>query len=354
MFDTNLYIHLAFGSLLAVLAFLISLILSRLAPIIDKPNHRSAHSRMVPRAGGISIVVTFYIGFAVSWYLGYLKFVELRLLLGFLLSTFLIALVSLVDDITEQSATVKLITQIIAIGIVLYLGIHLDVLAIPIVGYVQLGHIGYLVSFFWILGLTNAYNFMDGLDGLAGGVAVIVSLFFLIITYSEGSTFVYVISYSVLAGAFGFWVLNYPPARIILGDVGSAFLGFCFAVLAIIASRFDESRTSFLVMPLLLFNFIYDTFFTFLRRLISREKVLEAHRGHLYQLLNRAGYSHLEVVLIQYCMVFLQGIGALILVKIPGNERMLVFVPFIFIQIVYTILVFKFARSRGVDTGRVR
>ncbi len=319
---------------------------------MDKPNHRSSHSKVIPRAGGISIVITFYIGFAVSWYLGYLKFIEFKLLVGFMFSTSLIALISLVDDITEQSAIVKLITQIIAIGAVLYLGIHLDVLAIPIFGYVELGYLGYLISFFWILGLTNAYNFMDGLDGLAGGVAVIVSLFFLIITYSEGSTFVYIISYSVLAGALGFWILNYPPAKIILGDVGSAFLGFCFAVLAIIASRFDESRTSFLVMPLLLFNFIYDTLFTFVRRLINREKVFEAHRTHLYQLLNRAGYSHLEVVLMQYCMVFLQGLGALILVKIPGNERMLVFIPFFFLQIAYTVLVLKFARDRGVVIGR--
>ena len=351
MFDPTLYLHLSFAVMLTALAFGISWIMSRFAPIVDEPNHRSSHMKTVPRAGGLSVVITFYIGFAFSWQLGYLDFVDKTLLAGFAASTFLIAVVSLVDDITEQSTVVKLVTQIIAIVIVLYLGILLDVIAIPVVGYVQLGYLGYVVSFFWILGLTNAYNFMDGLDGLAGGVAVIVSLFFLIITYNEGSTFVYILSYSLLAGALGFWILNYPPARIILGDVGAAFLGFCFAVLAIIASRFDESRTSFLVMPLLLFNFIYDTSFTFLRRLINRERVLEAHRSHLYQLLNRSGYSHLEVVLIQYCMVFLQGLGALILVQIPGNERMLIFVPFILLQIVYTILVFKFARSRGVDIG---
>ena len=349
MFDPTLYLHLSFAVILTALAFGISWIMSRFAPIVDEPNHRSSHMKTVPRAGGLSVVITFYIGFAFSWQLGYLDFVDKTLLAGFAVSTFLIAVVSLVDDITEQSAVVKLVTQIIAIVIVLYLGILLDVIAIPVVGYVQLGFLGYVVSFFWILGLTNAYNFMDGLDGLAGGVAVIVSFFFLIITYNEGSTFVYILSYSVLAGALGFWILNYPPARITLGDVGAAFLGFCFAVLAIIASRFDESRTSFLVMPLLLFNFIYDTSFTFLRRLINRERVLEAHRSHLYQLLNRSGYSHLEVVLIQYCMVFLQGLGAFILVQIPGNERMLIFVPFIFLQIVYTILVFRFARSRGVD-----
>ena len=105
-------------------------------------------------------------------------------------------------------------------------------------------------------------------------------------------------------------------------------------------------------MPLLLFNFIDDTSFTFVRRLINGEKVFEAHRSHLYQLLNRSGYSHLEVVLIQYCMVFLQGLGAIILVTIPGDERMLIFAPFILMQIVYTVIVFKFAGSRGVDIAK--
>ncbi len=315
---------------------------------MDEPNHRSSHIKAVPRAGGISIVIVFYLGVAITWLSGDFEGVDRSLLLGFVGSTFLIAMISLIDDVTDQSVLVKLITQIFAVAIVLYLGIVLDELAVPMLGYVPLGVFGLALTFLWILGLTNAYNFMDGLDGLAGGVAVIVSLFFLIITYSEGSTFVYVISYSVLAGALGFSILNYPPAKIILGDVGAAFLGFLFATLAIIAARFDESRTSFLVMPLLLFNFIYDTSFTFLRRLINRERVYEAHRSHLYQLLNRSGYTHLEVVLIQYCMVFLQGIGALILVRVPGDERMLVFVPFVLMQVAYTVLVIRRARAKGV------
>ena len=270
------------------------------------------------------------------------------LLLGFLFSTFLVAGISLIDDITDQSPRVKLVTQAVAVVVALYMGVVLDKVAVPGFGYVHLGALGFLISFFWIIGLTNAYNFMDGLDGLAGGVAVIACLFFLVITFSEGSTFTHIISYSVLAGALGFSILNYPPAKIILGDVGAAFLGFIFASLAILASRYDESRVSFLVMPLLLFNVIYDTLFTFIRRLLSGEKIFEAHRGHLYQILNRSGYSHLEVVLIQYCMVFLQGLGALLMVRVQGDERMLVFIPYLLMQIIYSVLVVRFARKKGV------
>ena len=334
--------------MLTIVAYCVTWVMSRFVRIMDEPNHRSSHINPVPRAGGVSIVITFYIGVLITWCLGEFRGVDDGLLLGFIFSTFLVAGISLIDDITDQSARVKLVTQAVAVIVALYMGVVLDEVAVPGFGYVHLGALGFLVSFFWIIGLTNAYNFMDGLDGLAGGVAVIVCLFFLVITFSEGSTFAYIISYSVLAGALGFSILNYPPAKIILGDVGAAFLGFLFASLAILASRYDESRVSFLVMPLLLFNVIYDTSFTFIRRLFSGEKVFEAHRGHLYQILNRSGYSHLEVVLIQYSMVFLQGMGAMLMVRVEGDERMLVFIPYLLMQGLYTVLVVRFARRKGV------
>jgi UDP-GlcNAc:undecaprenyl-phosphate GlcNAc-1-phosphate transferase len=227
---------------------------------------------------------------------------------------------------------------------VLATGIVVDHLALPLVGYVPLGIWGYVISFFWILGLTNAVNFMDGIDGLVAGVAVIASLFFMIISYYNGSSFVYVTCYTILAGALGFLFLNFQPAKIFLGDVGSAFLGFTFATLAIIAARYDASHTSFLVMPLLVFNLIYDTTFTFIRRLLRREKVMEGHRGHLYQLMVRIGFTHREVALIHYCMAFLQGLGAMWMVNIPGSQRVFIFIPFFVVQLLYTMFVMRKAK----------
>jgi len=348
MYNPELYLHILFGTIMTIVAFAVTWSMRRFVQIMDEPNHRSSHTKAIPRAGGVSIVITFFIGLTATALMGELGSIERPVLYGFIFSALLISLISLVDDISEQTATFKAFTHMIAVVVVLYFGIVLDELSSPF-GDIPLGWVGYAISFFWIIGLTNAYNFMDGLDGLAGGVAVIASLFFMIITFHEGSSFVYIISYSLLAGALGFMFLNYPPAKIILGDVGAAFLGFAFAVLAIIAARYDESKTSFLVMPLLMFNFIYDTSFTFIRRLLKGEKVTEAHRTHLYQLLNRSGYSHLEVVLTQYCMVFLQGLGAIWLINIPGNERMLVFVPFVIFQAMYTYAVFRRVKKTGVD-----
>lgn len=120
-----------------------------------------------------------------------------------------------------------------------------------------------------------------------------------------------------------------------MGDVGSSFLGFTFATLAVIGSSLDLGRLSFYIVPMLLFHFIFDTAFTFVRRLVRGEKVLQAHRTHLYQLLNRVGYSHRSVSFLHYGMTVFQGIGAYVSVKLPAEERLLVFVPFLVIEIVY-------------------
>lgn len=340
--------HLAFAAgLFAISAALTALMLHRVR-IMDVPNERSSHQVATPRSGGISIVCTFLIGVAVIFFVGDKTRIREDYFIGFVFSAVLVAAISFFDDIRRRPFSAKLGTQLFAVFLVLAFGIVIDQLTFPYFHSVDLGWWGYPLSFLWIMGLTNAFNFMDGLDGLAGGVAVIVSAFFCAITFSQGSNFVYITCYALLAGALGFLVFNFPPARIFMGDVGSAFLGFSFAVLAIIAARYDQSHTSFLVMPLLLFNFVYDTFFTFLRRLFRGERVLEAHRTHLYQLLNRTGLSHRAVALFHYGVCVLQGIAAIAMVHITGNQRMLVFAPFLALQVIYTVVVIRRAKAAGI------
>jgi len=293
-----------------------------------------------------STFITFYSGAQIRWNID-CHYFPCRDVVVF--SAILVAIISFVDDVREKSALFKLVTHIVAVSVVLYCGISIDTLTLPWVGLVDLEWVGYLISAIWILGLTNAYNFMDGIDGLVGSTALIAALFFMAISYYEGSSFVYITGYTIVAGALGFLIYNAPPAKIFMGDVGSAFLGFVFATLAIIAARYDYSRTSFLVMPLLLFHFIFDSLFTFMRRLLRGENALQAHRTHLYQLLVRCGYSHLEVTLLLCCMAFLQGLGAIWLVNIPGNERLYVFIPFLLIQVVYAYLTLRRARKSGVN-----
>jgi len=312
---------------------------------MDIPNARSAHNIPTPKSGGVSVVTTFLIGVVIIFLVADKAVIRQVYFYGFVFSAVLIAVISLYDDVTNKPLIIKLLTQFAAVGVVLVSGLVIDQIAMPFFGLVFMGWLSYPISFLWILGLTNAFNFMDGLDGLAGGVAVIVSAFFCFITFSQGSVFVYITSYTVLSGALGFLIYNWPPARVFMGDVGSSFLGFVFAVLAIIAARYDVSHTSFLVMPLLLFNFIYDTFFTFIRRLLRGERVVDAHRTHLYQLVNRLGYSHQAVSLFHYGVCLIQGLGAVWMVNISGSERMFVFLPFLLFQMLYSYIVINRAKQ---------
>ena len=331
------------------MATLITWGMQKFVRILDHSNHRSSHDGAIPKCGGISIVITFLVGMIFIVNFSEKELIQQQYIVGFIFSAVLIAIISFVDDIKEKSALFKLITHIFAVVVVLSTGIVIDTLSMPWADKMPLGWVGFVISFFWILGLTNAYNFMDGIDGLVASTASIAGLFFMVISYYDGSSFVYITGYTIIAGSIGFLVYNAPPAKIFMGDVGSAFLGFVFATLAIIAARYDESRTSFLVMPMLLFHFIFDTLFTFCRRLLSGKNPLKAHRTHLYQIRVRSGHSHLEVTLMLSCMAFLQGLGALWMVNIPGNERLFVFIPFLFIQIFYAVLTLKRAKKCGVD-----
>jgi UDP-GlcNAc:undecaprenyl-phosphate GlcNAc-1-phosphate transferase len=342
------FTHLFFALFLTFIAFYITRFMLYSKKIIDHPNDRSSHSTSIPKSGGISIVFTFLCGMAIIYIFGDEDLVRKDYFLSFVFCSILIAAISLYDDITNKSIKFKFASQIIAVCLVLYFGIVIDEISLPGVGTVNLIISGYIISFLWIFGLTNAYNFMDGLDGLMAGITAIASLFFMVICYSQGSSFVFISCYTLLAGSIGFLLFNFPPAKIFMGDVGSAFIGFTLAVLAIIAARYDNSHTSFLVMPLILFNVLFDTIFTFIRRLINGEAVTQAHRSHLYQLMNQLGFSHMEVTLTQYCMVFLQGLGALWMVQIAGTERLYIFIPFIILQSIYCYWIIANAKQKRI------
>jgi len=126
---------------------------------------------------------------------------------------------------------------------------------------------------------------------------------------------------------------------------GSQFLGFVLAVMAVMAGRFDASHTSYWVMPLLFGHYIWDTAYTFARRLKNGERITEAHRTHLYQLMNQLGLSHAQVTGFYLTIGALQGVGALMLVSLEGPWRVLVFVPFIGFQIWLTRTVVRRARQ---------
>lgn len=338
--------HLAFAGAIFLLSAALTHVMSRYVRVMDLPNDRSSHSRPVPKSGGIAFVASFVVGSLVIYFAADVARIDDRYFWGYLISALLLAVVSFIDDVTQKTFLAKVLTQVLCVSVVLASGVIITKLAVPYWGEVQLGWLGYVLTFLWILGLTNAYNFMDGLDGLAAGVAVIAAGFLCAIALEQKSVFVYMNSYVLLAGAAGFLVFNFPPARIFMGDIGSAFLGFTFATLAVIGSSLDLGRLSFYVVPMLLFHFVFDTLFTFGRRLLRGERVFLAHRTHLYQLLNRMGYSHKAVALFHYAVTAVQGIAAFISVGLPAGQRLLVFIPFLIFNIAYARWVLVRARGK--------
>jgi len=312
------------------------------------PNERSSHELPTPRGGGLAIVATVLVGIIAIFLFADKAYIDRQYFWGFLISVAAIAFISFYDDIKNYPFQIKLLTHFIAVVLVIASGIVIDELSIPGLGFVKLGWVGYLLTFFWLLGLTNAYNFMDGIDGLAASTAIIACAFFAWITFQEGSHFVYIVSYAVLAGSTGFLFWNRPPARIFMGDVGSTFLGFVLACMAIIAARYDMSHTSFLVVPMLLFHFIFDTSFTMARRVLAGENITQAHRTHIYQLLVRMGASHRDVTSL-YCLLgTVQGLAAIWMTNIIGDDRLWMFVPFFVIYSMAAYVIIYRAKERSL------
>jgi UDP-GlcNAc:undecaprenyl-phosphate/decaprenyl-phosphate GlcNAc-1-phosphate transferase len=257
--------------------------------VTDVPNERSLHSAPVPRIGGVGVLVCL----AAGWLL-------VRPHVGAVTVACLVALAvaSFIDDVRGLPVVVRLFTQG-AVSFVFVVGadLHLRWLAV----------VPLTIAVVWLL---NLYNFMDGVDGLAGGMAVIgFSVFGIAATGHDSGLAVG--SLSVAAAAAGFLVYNFHPARVFLGDAGSISLGFLAAAIGLIG----WSRAIWgLWFPILVFlPFIFDATVTMVKRLIKKERIWLAHKSHYYQRLVQLGWGHRRTAQVEYLVMLLAGAVALVL-----------------------------------------
>jgi len=294
--------HLGFACLLGLLSALIVRAMIRVGTL-DHPGARSSHVVPTPKGGGVGIVVSFAVG-TLTLYLGadHARIPNLPFL-GFMAAGLCIAAVSYADDTLDMSFTVKLAAQSGAAIVAMACGIVLRVVHLPWVGAVDLGWLGWPITGAWILFVTNAVNFIDGLNGLASGSVGIACIFMTGIAWSQGDGFVFVAALMLAAGIAGFLPFNFPRARIFMGDVGSQFCGFIIAVLGVLAGRFGAPTLTVLLVPALLFGVFFDVAFTLARRLVAGERLTQAHRSHLYQVAQRSGMKAAQVTLVHWAMV---------------------------------------------------
>ena len=300
--------------------------------ILDLPNERSSHVRPTPRGGGLVIVVISLLGLMFAWAI--VPTWPFSSLLAYLSGAILIATVSWLDDLHSLPNRVRFAAHSLgAIALIVGFGYWQNV-NLPVLGQLTLGWWGLPITFLWIVGLTNAYNFMDGIDGIAGGQAVVAGMGWAALGWMSGQPLISVFGLLLAASSLGFLVHNWPPARIFMGDVGSAFLGFSFASLAVIAAKNDLRLA--LVGIALVWPFVFDASFTFVRRLLNRENVFAAHRSHLYQRLVIVGYSH-RIISLLYIILAILGGGMAILwwLRVSGSETLLVIgLPFLCLLLV--------------------
>ena len=277
---------------------------------LDIPNARSGHSRPTPRGGGLAVALVTILGWTALGIV-FSSPTSRAALLAYAGGAGLIALVSWLDDLYSLSAATRFTAHIFAaLAVVLALGPWQTISLAPGLE-LTLGYAGAAITLLWIVGLTNAFNFMDGSDGLAGSQALVAGLGWACLGWMNHLPAVEILALLLAAGSLGFLFHNWPPARIFMGDVGSAFLGYSFAVLPLLAQGENVriAGAGPILGFLVVWPFIFDAAFTFLRRLRKGENVFAAHRSHLYQRLIIVGYSH-RFVLLLYSGLAIAGTAA--------------------------------------------
>lgn len=325
-----------FGSV--VMSYITTIIIKKLAyrySVVDEPGERRSHDKVTPRGGGMAIVLTFLIIFLLP---GLFQSYSQKLFWGLIINGLAIAILGFLDDLYTLSRTPRIIAWFAITVVSIIFGIELNTITLPILGVIRFGFLSPLVTFLWLIGVTNLFNFMDGIDGLAGFEALIASGFLAGIAFYTGNTLVFSASVIIFGAVLGFLPHNFPKAKIFMGDGGSNFLGYLFAALAVIGSQGDQSQIPFIIPVILLSMFLWDGGTTLIKRLPKGKDWLEPHRDHYYQRLIKLGYTHKKVTLFYCALNLILGVIALLFLRI--NERfslaLILFsvIPFLIVLIV--------------------
>ncbi len=344
-----LFHHLAFAGCLALLSAVLvrGMIAVR---VMDAPDLRKSHDRPTPKGGGVGIVAAFLVGIVVLYRFAQFSRLAEPYFLGVIAASVLIAIVSFLDDLWDWPFAVKLGAQLLAALAAVGSGVYVMDYRLPYVGPLYVGWIGGPATLAWILFVTNAMNFIDGLDGLCGGVALIAAAFLAGIGAAHGGWFAYFAALLLAAGLIGFLPFNFPRARIFMGDVGSQFCGFVLAVLGVVASRFDGVELSLLLVPMLLSGVLFDVLFTLCRRALRGERLTAPHRGHLYQVAQRSGLPAPAIAMIHWGFAVFGGLCCLLFLAAPSPFKP--YVPLIALLPQLVWLGFVTARARGAGISR--
>jgi UDP-GlcNAc:undecaprenyl-phosphate GlcNAc-1-phosphate transferase len=308
----------AFGVSALVTPFVIRA--ARALRIVDRPSERGVSTRRgMPLAGGIAVALGFGAGFVIALRMasGPVELVQLR---GLLIGATLMVIAGVCDDRWGMNAWLKFGVQILAAGIAVASGFEIRHFTEPFT-YTTVylpGWLAWLVSVLWIVGITNAINLADGLDGLASGIGALVGATLLVIALQGGQVFGVCIAVALVGALMGFLPYNFWPAKIFLGDTGSLFIGYILSLLALDGYR-TLSLVTFVVPLLALAVPILDTLLSIVRRLRKRAPIFTADRLHMHHRLLTSEGSHRAAVLQIYLLTAAFCLLALSFTKLEGT-----------------------------------
>lgn len=332
-----------------VLSHAIARFAARRALLPDRPNGRSSHKKLTPRSGGIAIFGGFFA--AIILYAAFFAANDLpnryAPLVGCGLAAFAFGAA---DDLRPLGARLKLAAQIvIAIGFVAIFG-PVESVPAPFAGEVGLGWAAFPLTVFWIVAFMNAFNFMDGINGIAGACAIIV-LSALAVAAGGGEALWAAPAVFLACAIFGYLPLNFPGGRLFMGDGGSQFVGFMIAALAVLTAKGAGGPLSPLFTPIAFMPFLFDVFFTLAHRIRRKRNIFEAHNEHLYQLAVRLGRSHQAVTTLYLTLTVISTTVAILVNAMAPRLQFVGAAALIALFAPLAVLVYRRAAAAGLFTA---
>ena len=323
---------IVFGSA-ALISFGLTPAIRTIAPrlgALDFPNQRKVHSKPVPSMGGVAILAAFATATAIGvWLQPPLARILDGKLGGILIGCLILAAIGIYDDIRGMRAYSKLAGQLAASAVLVCYGFTISKFTSPLskTGSIAVpAAVGVLLTVLWVVGLTNAINLIDGLDGLAAGIVFIVSITMLLVSIYRGDFEVGLLSVALGGAVLGFLRYNFYPASIFMGDTGSMCLGFILAAMSLLGASKSTIAVALLVPISSMAVPLIDTSLAFLRRVFHGQHPFKSDRQHLHHRLLALGLSQKQVVFLIHFVTIYLGIIAFITVLIPYTYTFLILI----------------------------
>lgn len=332
MSSTEIIISL---SLPAVLSCFLSFFLMKFSALQKNFNHiddRDFKEKKIPRIGGIAIVISLIISLLFMRIAFSPIFIDIEEDTSYSLLSLAVLIVfalGIYDDIKGAEAVKKFLLQIIAAILIYFAGFKIAEISVPFIGTKSLGFdfLSFLLTILWVVGVTNAVNIMDGLDGLAVGVSFFAALSMGVLAFMSAQYHIVVMIAVLLGAMIGFYPFNFPRARIYLGDSGSMVIGFLLAVLSISGTHRKVSLAMALMIPIIiLFLPILETVVTIARRVYRRQNIFTGDTDHFHYRFLKKGFSETKATLLLIFISFLFSLAGVLFNFIQTRLRLLLFI----------------------------